>query len=297
VDLIDPALPALMPTLATTSTCMQRLDRLGWAAGTCGMAHGVRIGVRVSDARLLEELPRYLPPGWRPLRRPRVERLFSLVAGGGTAGGPVRRMNLLYSGVVRRARTLDRQAMLGALASDIRFTIAVAAPRRVFVHAGVVEWRGRALLLPGQSCSGKSTLVAALLRAGARYYSDEFAVLDAHGRVHPFAKPLSLRRTGGVDETPPEALGSRAGTRPLPVGLVVFSHYRAGARWRTRSLTRGQAVLELLRHTGPARKRPAEAMACLGRVVAGAAALRGVRGEADEAANALLRLVETARPA
>ena len=35
--------------------------------------------------------------------------------------------------------------------------------------------------------------MAALVRAGAEYYSDEFAPLDAGGLVHPFAKPLSIR--------------------------------------------------------------------------------------------------------
>jgi len=276
---------------------MAALDRLGWAAGTCGVAYGVRIGIRVTDADLLDALPRHLPPGWRPLRRPRVERLFSLVGGGGRGAGPIQRFHLLYSGVARRARTRDRDELLKALAADLRFTIAASAPRSIFVHAGVVEWRGRALLLPGRSCSGKSTLVAALLRAGARYYSDEFAVLDASGRVHPFAKPLSLRRPGGVDEVPPEALGSRAGRRPLPVGLVAFSRYRPGARWRTRRLTAGEAAIELLRHTGPARKRPGDALACLGRVLTDTPALQLVRGEASEAAGRLLRLSETLRAA
>jgi hypothetical protein len=31
--------------------------------------------------------------------------------------------------------------------------------------------------------------VAELVRAGATYYSDEFAVLDSRGRVHPFPRP------------------------------------------------------------------------------------------------------------
>jgi len=270
---------------------MQRLDRLGWAAGTCGTAHGLRIGIRVSDPALLASLPPHLPPGWRPLKSARVDRLFSLV-GGAAPGGRSRRVSLLYSGVARRAAATDSSEVLRALAADLRFAIAAGAPRRVFVHAGVVEWRGRAVMLPGQSFSGKSTLVAALLRAGARYYSDEFAVLDSRGRVHPFAKPLSLRRAAGVDETPPEAFGSSAGSRPLPVAVVAFSRYREGARWRTRRLSRGRALLELLRHTGPARRRPADALACLGRVVSGAMTFSAVRGEADEAAGALLRLSE-----
>ena len=48
-------------------------------------------------------------------------------------------------------------------------------------------------MLPAPSFGGKTTLVAALVRAGAIYYSDEFAVLDEQGFVHPYAKPLSIR--------------------------------------------------------------------------------------------------------
>jgi len=61
----------------------------------------------------------------------------------------------------------------------------------------VVAWRGRAILLPGRSYVGKSTLVMELVRAGAVYYSDEYAVLDARGRVHPFAQPVALREPDG----------------------------------------------------------------------------------------------------
>jgi hypothetical protein len=43
------------------------------------------------------------------------------------------------------------------------------------------------MVLPGKSFAGKTTLVAALVRAGAEYWSDEYAVLDANGDVHPYA--------------------------------------------------------------------------------------------------------------
>src|ERR671929_229610 len=87
-------------------------------------------------------------------------------------------------------------------------------------HAGVVGWQGRAILIPGRSFSGKSTLVAALVRAGATYYSDEFAVLDERGRVHPFPKKLSMRLEGSARPrfAPVEELGGRRGTTPLRVG-------------------------------------------------------------------------------
>ena len=39
-----------------------------------------------------------------------------------------------------------------------------------------------------------------LVRAGATYYSDEYAVFDSRGRVHPFAQQLAQRLGDGADE-------------------------------------------------------------------------------------------------
>lgn len=69
--------------------------------------------------------------------------------------------------------------------------------RRVMIHAGVVTWRGAAIVLPGASGAGKTSLVIELVRLGARYYSDEFAIVDAGGRVFPYARPLCVRRRPG----------------------------------------------------------------------------------------------------
>src|SRR5207247_125098 len=83
-------------------------------------------------------------------------------------------------------------------------------------HAGAVAHRGRIALLPGQSFAGKTTLTAALVELGALYYSDEFAVLDADGLVHPYAKDLSIRDHGRMQrsDTPVETLGGLAGRVP-----------------------------------------------------------------------------------
>ena len=62
---------------------MQKLDRLGWAAGTCIVSHGLRIGIRVNDAGVLEQLRGSLPPGWKPARTDVVDRLYSLRVGVG----------------------------------------------------------------------------------------------------------------------------------------------------------------------------------------------------------------------
>ena len=285
------SLPRRMPRLRRGLAGAERIDRLGWTAGTCVDAYGVRVGIRLNDPRLLHRLVPHLPPSWKPARSAVVDRLFSLWVDprDEEAAGPAR----LYAERSRLARTASLPRALSILESEIRQAVAAESRRRVFVHAGVVGWRGRAVVIPGRSRSGKTTLVAELVRAGAEYYSDEFAVLDRRGRVSPFPKPLSIRGPGGCDlharlQTV-EELGGVRGQRPLRVGLVVLTGHRPGGRWRPERLSAGQAVLEMLGHTVPARLRPEACLEALERAVEGAVVLRGGRGEARDTA---LRILE-----
>jgi hypothetical protein len=270
---------------------MAKLDRLGWAAGMALTVYGVGVGVRADDPRALASIAERLPPGWKPSASPRVARLYSLVAGSAKGGRGVRRFSLLYAGAELVARSLDGEVVLERFESDVQLYVAERAPRRVFVHAGVVGWRGRAVVIPGRSMSGKTTLVAELVRAGADYYSDEYAVLDREGRVHPYPRPLAVREGGGLKQTRRrvEEFGGSTGKEPLPIGLVVVSRYESGASWRPRRLTSGECVLELLSNTVPARRSPARALSALTKAAAKATAFAGPRGEAAVVAEAILR--------
>ena len=68
--------------------------------------------------------------------------------------------------------------------------IAERAAMHTFVHTGVVSFCGHAIMLPGYSFAGKTTLVAEVVRAVALYYSDEYAVLDRDRFAHPYPRPL-----------------------------------------------------------------------------------------------------------
>ena len=83
------------------------------------------------------------------------------------------------------------------------------------------------------------------------YVYDEYAGLDGRGHVHPFPTALSIRQGADNRATryPAEALGSRPGVTPLPVGVVLLTRYRAGARWLPCRPSSGRAVLALLGHT------------------------------------------------
>ena len=117
----------------------------------------------------------------------------------------------------------------------------------------------------------------------------EFAVIDARGRVHPFAKPLSIREGGETRRRSAEALGGVAATGPLPIGLIALSTYREAARWRPVEISPGQGLLALIPHTVPLRRRPRASLAALARAVAGARIVEGSRGGAEDAATWLLR--------
>jgi hypothetical protein len=278
------------------SPCMDRLDRLGWTAGLAFDAYGVRFGVRVNQAEALDHLTSLLPPGWRPSRSPIVDWLFSLWLG--ESQGRVRQFHLLYAGILRRARTLDPELAFGTLEADLRQTVAAHAQRRVFVHAGVVGWGDQAILLPGRSCSGKTTLVRELVRAGAVYYSDEFAVVDAGGRVHPFVKPLSIRDGERSQRCSIEELGGMSGGPPLTAAAVIFTEHRPGARWRPARQSTATGLLELLRHAVPVRRRPKSTLAALEKLVRRAVILKGPRGEAAPTARSVLeRAVDWGRGA
>jgi len=156
------------------------------------------------------------------------------------------------------AEDSDLKALLDRLTSELTVYVAEHAEDRVFVHAGVVGWNGQALLLPGTSFAGKTTLVAELVRCGATYYSDEYAVLDERGNVHPYARNLQMREPGGRVQRPVSVaqLSGIAGREALPVSHVVFSRYVAGARWTPEPISAGRAALEMMRHAIQCSMRP-----------------------------------------
>ncbi len=162
------------------------------------VAYGVRIGIR-ADCRALfdtfEQDPErtHLPVGCRAVEDHEPEApvsvRYELLTGESGGAWPSFR---LYAGtnlVAEGRRLTDAGSALAAHAERI---VAERAPDHLFVHAGVVGWEGRAIVMPGASFAGKTTLVQAWLEAGAVYDSDEFAVLDRAGRVHPFPRPLAI---------------------------------------------------------------------------------------------------------
>jgi hypothetical protein len=188
-----------------------------------------------------------------------------------------------------------KEYALMMLEAQLAAYIGVESPDFVAVHAGVVADADRAIVMPGRSFSGTTTLVRALVEAGAVYYSDELAMLNETGRVHPYAGPLSFRPPdGGSVDLRAEELGGVAGTEPLPVGMVILTRYRPEGVWQPRRLSAGAGALAMLEHAVPSENRPEQAMRVVRKAIDGAVALEGERGEADELAGLLLENLRAA---
>jgi hypothetical protein len=198
--------------------------------------------------------------------------------------GRVRRYGLAYGDTALIARSLDAGVLVASLRSDLERAVAERARTRVFVHAGVVGWQGGAILIPGPAGSGKTCLVQALVGGGATYYSDEYAVLDHRGLVHPFARPLAPRGAGGRSTADAPIAGQTA----LPVRQVVYTRFTAGSEWRPRSLTPAATLMALLRNTVAVRSDPDRALRVLRAAVATVSGQESARGDAAAAARALL---------
>jgi hypothetical protein len=256
---------------------MEKIDRLGWAAGVAFEVFGVRMGIRVSDPLVLESVLSRVPAGWTRLLSAVVDRLYSVVT-------PVihrhnvRHLCVLYGDHTRLSRTEHIDDLLNSFEADLDLHIAANAQDRLFIHAGAVSWKGHTIVIPGRSHTGKTTLVAEFLKSGAAYYSDDFAAVDHAGHLHPYARDLSVRtQSNGPERISPEKFRA-ARAQPGPISFVLLTEYEEGARWTPRPVSRGQGLLRLLENTPSARKQPAFAIGVLQKAVESAEILQG--GEA-----------------
>lgn len=245
-------------------------------------AYGVTCAIRADRADLAPVIETALPPVFEEADASAAAVTFEVQDRDSS-------LAVLQDGALVGAAT-DPDVAAGILDMAVRARISVAAPDRIFVHAGAVAHGGRAIVIPGRSFSGKTTLVAALLARGATYLSDEYAVLDDAGLVHPYPRALGMRSNGarGGERVQPAALGVAVAGKPLPVGTIAITSYRPGARWEPQPRTSGEGALALLANTVPARTRPAEAMRAVRAAASDAAVVESERGEADDAARGLL---------
>ncbi len=267
----------------------QDLGNWAWRERLCFVNNGVDGAVQVTEPAAMVPIKLRLPPGWRAVKDSERSSLeYSLVVGNDLVPPRVGRLNLLFRGEGLISAAYNLEPVLGALESDLDLQLAVlAAPQRLFLQAGVVGWRGRAIVIVGRPQSGVSTLVAELLRAGATYYSDRYAVFDPNGRVHPFARPLWLDAAGGVHPVRyrAEELCAKVGTQPLPIGVVVVTQYLPKRRARLAPITAAAAAAELMANTPSAKHYPQETLTGIRKALSGACSERCARRGSGNCAN------------
>jgi hypothetical protein len=278
-------LQARFPRWVGDSFSLPEPERRSWVEGVTVLAYGVRFGIRANRCGVIEPYLKALPPSWRLAGSSNVERMYSIIADGDGRRRGARSSHIIYANDECIAHALRFEQAADAFESDVQLYVAEMSPNRVFVHAGVVGWRGHAIVIPGRSFSGKTTLTTALVKAGCVYYSDEYAVLDRAGRVHPYARLLGIRESGKFERATRydvEALGGKRGAKPLPVALVIVSRYKPGGRWRPRRLSAGEGALAMLANTVSARRGPQAALSTLRSALAHSLVFKGLRGEAQQ---------------
>lgn len=233
----------------------------------------------------INPLIEYLPPGWNAVEvsDPSDQDIYCLSPSISAAA-----LSEPYS-----SKT-DRPA-LENFAKKIEYAVAERSQDYVFVHAGVVAVNGELLLFPGESFSGKSTLVAALVQQGATYFSDEYAVVTTEGIVLPYPRPISLRtglyfKEGRTDlsDFGPSANHTLHG---LPASKIMFLTYESESELQVEAIDYPSALIELSKNTVAFRDRPDMSFSYLHNLLNRAQTLRGKRGSADGAARRIRELL------
>lgn len=253
-------------------------------------SYGVFVEIRTNRFELLSDIENLLPPASSIInRRQKIDFVFKVIW-----DFERERISEFYRSGEPQLCDDDLPRALHLIEIALRLTIAEFSPHLVFVHAGAVAFDDAAVIIPGRSRAGKTTLTAALIKEGAVYYSDEYAVFDESGYLHPFPKPLSVREPwafGKQIDRAVETFGGRQGTKPVKTGAIVVAEYVKDAVWEPAYLSRGEGVLELLANTVSARANPRLALKILPRVVENALILKCKRGDADAASGEIKKVL------
>ncbi|MGE0488666.1 MAG: hypothetical protein AB7S38_05595 [Vulcanimicrobiota bacterium] len=262
-----PQLAEHIPINKQRTSCAEKNDKLGWKAGFSIEYYGMTLGVRTNNPDRLDQLRSMLPKGCKPSDAREVDVLLSLIEGKSARRKGVKNYHIVYDAWSRIARTMDFDEALATFESGLRLRLATHCPERLFLSCPVVSWKGKAVFILGETGSGVSTLIDALVEAGGEVFSKEFALIDSEGMVCSFDRPERS---------------------PIEPGMILLPRYEEGRHFRPGKLTAGKAALELFVKVPSAQLNPARALGRLALLAGAAPAFRGRRGEADQ----VIRFIE-----
>ena len=246
------------------------------------------ICVQCADAEIYETVERYVfPPLSRVTFAPDSAHIH-LQVDRDTTGFSV----LLGHTLVASASLLHDAALAAVKALDEAVVHRMKTLRAI--HAGAVLIKEKALLLPGLTHAGKSSLVAELLSRGASCFSDEYALIDAEGCIHSYPRPLLLRNGGPSQSLVlPRELNAGYALRTAPVGWIMALDYGVGEAWNVHRMSQGEATMLLLRNTPHEMAQSPEMIEFFLRATSNAVCYEGKRCDVAEAATHILDLIES----
>lgn len=166
---------------------LRRLDAMAWAHQTprlraLGFDFAVRTSERTTGEYLETLLEAFASPG-------EPAHVYSFIEQGET----FRERYVVYRDGEHVSTVGTSAIALRHLLWDVNRGVLESTSDLLLFHASAAEHDGRALLFPAAMGSGKTTLVAGLVRAGLRYITDEAAAIDPVTlAVQPYPKPLAI---------------------------------------------------------------------------------------------------------
>ena len=271
------------------------LEKIVWKDFFCFECLKVKIAFRSNNKvfirHLRKRLPQILPIPWKEIDLGKAEHSLSILKGLNSKDE-----YRIYSGSEFVLANTSVDEILNYLETQIRSKIAEFAQDFIFLHAGVVSWKGKGIIIPGKTFSGKTTLVSELIKRDCEYLSDEFAVIDKNGYVHPFPKKLSVR--GIIDEFKQvdlevEKFGGKHARKPVPVNYLLLTEYKKEKKKpRIEIHSPGEGVMASVANSISVRQNPKFVLEVLGVVANQALILKTKRGEAREFVDFFLSYLE-----
>jgi hypothetical protein len=206
------------------------------------------------------------------------------------------------------------QPALPEFFQDLEWALTAQAMERLGhflqIHGAAAQVRGQqAMVLIGEHGAGKTTLVVALARLGARIFTDEVALLDP-GRLKlvPFRRDLILhteaqalfpdlargaytpefKRFAEYSYVSPSVIDGENDLEPSVLGLMLFPRLKPGSAVSCKPIGPAEAARRLLANSFNLGDFEERCTDIVGRVVENCEAVEWVFGDAREAASRIL---------
>lgn len=217
------------------------LENIDWKLSFGFECHGVKIGIR-SDTLCMPTLRDMLPTTGNITDFENTENLLSVVADqNGNISG------LYYNDELAQNFEETGLPPVEILRDKFLIILSLASlPENIYLHAGSFVWNNRGIIVPGESFSGKTTLVKEFIKAGATYITDDLTILTEAGEILPFPRTLQVRTDTGRELKTAESFGARTLTKKIKLDVILFTAFDENAEWKPQILSPGQAVLKLM---------------------------------------------------